>query len=102
MGGKYRKDGTGYQLKNLIRNESHTNMPAEKDPWYKFCVTFNIDVRDLDIFADFLGYCEFLDMQFSYNPASLYKKKKKIFLLALKNISYTAASMSDEEILSSI
>tara|TARA_Y100000034_G_C6854223_1_gene387910 strand:- start:471 stop:713 length:243 start_codon:yes stop_codon:yes gene_type:complete len=75
---------------------------SEKSRWYSFCLKFALGDNEVVVFTDQMGFAEFVDLEIKYSPRTLYKKKGKDFLYALRFISPLAAQMTDDEIISEL
>ena len=98
MGKGRGRDGTGNQLKRMIRNESFSSLVSEKSIWYDFCLNFGLGDPEIIVFTDQMGFAEFVDLEIKFSPKSLYSKKGKNFLCSLRFISPIAKKMTDQEI----
>jgi len=77
---------------------SRYNAPPRGTNWDAFAKFFDIGTVDLDAFADDMGFDDFKNLDLSITPRELFRRNKRKFLVALKEISMKAEDMDDSEL----
>jgi len=77
--------------------------PPQESSWRRFAEVFNIGVLDLDCFAMMMGYNDFLDLDISISPRSLFRREvlqreDSTFFNAIREVSLKARDKTGYEI----
>ena len=85
------------QHEDEMPDENRNPLPSGTN-WDQFAKEFDIGTLDLDVFASFMGYANFDELEISISPRALYEKMPDQFLDAIKESSLMASRMDDYEI----
>jgi hypothetical protein len=72
--------------------------PNKSSNWYKFAVTFEMGILDLDEFADLMNYGNFKNLDISISPIRLFQKDNLEFIEALRASSLKVAVSGNEQV----